>query len=370
MEEEKVENKAYRNYIWFLLIILVVFAFFTIRTLLESNNSFYVGNEKTIFVVLSAVIGTIAYAGIYVLGKAIFALISGFKIIDLNILVLRFYKDNNKLKVDFVFPEGWGGNVHVIPKKEDDKVKPILFHFGGAIFSIAIALLASIISMMIDKKIGYTISVSSLFGIIILIANLMPLYLDSINDGFSIRLLVSKDNKKAYLDNLRQKASLNYQIGELQDYIYDNYKNIFQAESLIYRYYYFMNKKDFTNAEEVCDKLLKYRHFVSSETVSLFEANKMYFYLLANNDEKCYDYYYSLDKTYRNYIISHENYETVKTAILLAAKVEKTYDLYEYILHYENSLKNKYKLSRVKYEEELVQSSKEKAYQIFPDWKD
>lgn len=371
-EEKSKKRKPYRNYLWFVLIVVLLIAIIIIRTLLQSNSNFFVGQEKTMFVILSFVLGILLYVIVYQIGKLIFALLSGFKVISANILILNFVKRDNKLKVEFVFPEGWGGAIHVIPNKEYNKCKPILFHFGGFIFTLLFVLIASLIMYFVDptRKLVYIILTLSMMGIIVLIVNMIPVYTDGINDGFAIRLLLDKNNKKAYLDNLYQYDALYLGNRELQDFSYADYDDIFQAYSLIYRYYYFMNKDDLESAKKVCDLMLEHRGFINSENIELAESNKLYFMLISESDEKCYDYYYSLSKEYRNFAISTSNYETLKTGLLIASKIEKTYDLYEHLLKSEKKTKDIYFKSRLAHEEKLVLKSQEIVLNAFPDWKD
>lgn len=369
MNEEKVK-KPYRNYLWFILIITIVFAFVIIRTLYQTETRHFSGQEKNIFVIAALFGGLIGFTILYHIGKILFALISGFKVISINILLLTFKKQGDKWKFDIVFPEGFGGMIHVVPNKDYDKCKPILFHFGGLITSVVLAGLISLILTFVDPthKLVFVSLTCSLAGIIVLLVNLLPLYTDSINDGFAIRLLLDKKNKKAYLDNLTQETSLKYQIGELKQIEYDDYNDTFQANSLIYQYYYYMDREDFYHAEKCCEKILEYRKFVFQDIVCLTEVNKLYFYVLRESSDKSYDYFYSLDKEYRNYALSTSNYETLKTGILLACKVEKTYDVYEHLLKSENKLKANYYPVRENAETKLIAKSKEITLSVFPDW--
>ncbi len=369
MDEVK-EKKPYRNYIWFLLIVVVVFAFVLIRTLFEAETNVFSSREKSGIIIGSLIGGLIVFTIIYHLGKAIFALISGFEIMAINILFLTFSKQNKKWKLSLTFPEGFGGMVHVIAKKEYDKCNPILFHFGGLITCILIPFIISLILYFVDNtnKLLYISLIASLAGLIVLIMNLLPVYLDDVNDGFAIRLLLEKNNRKAYFDNLLQYSALYFQNGELKYFEYENYDDIFQVNSLVYQYYYFMDKNDYINAQKSCLKLLENKKFAFHEDVVLMEVNKLYFYLLKESNEKCYDYFYSLDKEYRNFALSGANYETLKTGILLAVKVEKTYDVFEHLLKNEQKTKESYYPCRIEKEDELIKKAKEIAYKEFPDW--
>lgn len=369
-KEESVKKKPYANLLWMVWAILIIYLFVVVQTLVQSDNSFFSGDENARFVIFSTIGGILLFSVIYNLGKAVFAKFTGFKIKAINILVLHFTKLDGKWNFDFVFPEGIGGNVHVVPDKEYSKCKPILFHFGGGITSLIITFVACLISSFLDssKKITFIFLILSLMGIVILIANLIPAYTDGINDGFAIRLLINKNNKKVYLDNLKQFAALNYGDGELMDVCYENYDDIFQGYSLIYRYYYFMNKEDFVNAEHVCDLMIEYNKFINSEDYDIAQTNKIYFVLLAKGNDSSYDYFYSLDKRFRNAAVSNANYEALKTGILIAGKVEKTYDLYEYLLKYEGKNAKKYYFTRIEAEKKLIQKSKEIVLKDFPDW--
>lgn len=369
MNEEKIK-KSYRNYAWLIIFVVFLYAFVVIKTLFDSNNNFFVGSEKTKFIIIAVISGFLLYTIIYQLGKIVFALLLGFKIVAVNILVIDIKNHDGKWKIDFAFPEGCGGNVHVLPKKEDEKCFPLIYQFGGVIFVVLFAVLLPLIFYFVDstRKMAYIALVLSLISIVVLLANFIPLYTDGINDGFTMRLLLNKDNTRVYMDNLRQYTALNYGIGELKKLEYDNYGDVFQTKSLIYQYYYYIKNNDLVNAEKTCLKILEHKEYLSDEEVDLAEVNKLYFILLKEDSDKCYDYYYSLDKEYRKYALSTNNYETLKVGFLLAGKVEKTYDLYEHLLKYENKLKDNYYPLCLENEKVLIANAKKIVLDIFPDW--
>lgn len=374
-EENKNIKKGYKNYTWLVLIALLALAFFMMRELYKYNE-FFTGRDSYIFIAATLIGGFLAYSTIYQIGKLIFGLLSGMKLVSANILIFNFYKEKGKLKFSFGLPEGWVGSMLMVPGKEDyNKVKPVLYHFGGLFGYFFAALVSILVCLMLEigdstKAALYTSCIVAVIGFLVIFLNLIPLYSDGLNDGFTIRLLLNKNNKKAYLDNALQKSALLYSNGEIKNYEYDNYDDIFQAESLLYKYYFYMNQNDQFYAEKIVDRMIENKAFLSLENAQVAVCNKMYFVLLKEGDDYCYDYYYGLDKEYRKFAVSKNNLEAIKTGILLSAKVEKSYDVYYYLTKtYKRSI-DKYYPSRRKYEIALIEKSIKLAEEKYPDWKD
>ena len=372
MEENKNTRKPYKNYTWIVMLGLLVLAFFMLRELYK-NQQFFSGNESYIFIALTLIGGFLGYSVVYQLGKLIFGLIAKMKLVSINILVFNIYKEKGKLKFGFGLPEGWIGNMLMVPGNENyKKVKPILYHFGGLFAYIFVAALSTLICFIVDptKAALYTALVVAVIGFLVIFVNLIPLYSDGLNDGFIIRLLINKKNKKPYLDNLLQKSALLYGNGEIVgNYEYDSYDDIFEAESLLYKYYFYMNQNDQFYGEKTIDRMIENKAFLSSENAQVAFSNKMYFVLLKESDDYCYDYYYNIDKEYRKFAMSKNNLEAIKTGLLLSAKVEKAYDLYAHLLNSYKKAIEKYYPSRRKYEIALIEKSIKLVEEKYPDWK-
>ena len=131
-----------------------------------------------------------------------------------------------------------------------------------------------------------------------------------------------------------------------------------------------MNQNDQFYGEKVIDKMISHKDFLSTENLQIAFSNKMYFVLLKECDDYCYDYYYALDKESRKFAVSKNSLEAIKTGILLAAKVEKSYDVYYYLTRAYKRTIDKYYPSRRKYEIALIEKSIKLAEEKYPDWKD
>lgn len=367
-EEIKNKRNPYKNYSWLVYIALLVFALVIFKNLYQYNEYF----DAIPFAIITLIGGFAGYYIVYILGKLIFGLIGKMKFISIHILFIKIYKENNKIKYALELSDSILGNVFMIPSTNDyNKVKPILYHFGGFISFMFVTVISVTVCYFIDPSAAlYTSLVLAFIGLLVIFINLNPLYSDSLTDGFAIRLLLNKKNKKPYLDNLLQKNALIYSNGTLNGaYKYDEYNDIFQAESLLYLYYYYMNQNDTFLAEKVLDKMIDNKDFLSLENVQLAYCNKMYFMLQKESNEYCYDYFYSLNKEYRKFSITKGNLEAVKTGLLLSAKVEKSYELYDYLLRsYKKSI-DKYYSSRRKYEIALIEKSIKQVEEMFPEWK-
>ena len=370
--EKKVLKKPYRNYSWFVFVVVIVLAITLLQTVFQPRNEFFTGNEVFLFIFFSILGGFIAYTIIYVLGKFIFGKICKMRLISINILFIRWKRIDGKLVTEFTLPDGWGGSVSMAPNADYDQCHPILYHFGGTIFSILVMILSSSILLSIDssKKLGYISLVVACVGLLVLVANLMPFWTDSIGDGFAIRLLLNKENRKVYFDNALQYEALLTGQGSLNpDYEYDHYNDTLQAESLIYRYYYWLNNENYEKAEAIVDLLLENKKYLSNENALIAQNAKLYFSLLRKNNDESYDYYYSLERDIRHYSISTTSLESIKTGLLVAAKVEKTYDLYHHLKKSIQKLENDYYFTLKETELKLIQQSIELVEAMYPDWK-
>lgn len=364
-------KKPYKNYTWFVLIVLLIVAFVILKSLYEENTHFS-GNESYYFIFGTIIGGFLGYSIIYQLGKLVFGLLSGMKFVSISLLIFNIAKVQGETKFSVGAPEGWLGNTHMIPGNENyDKVKPILYHFGGLFAYIIAAIGSSLICLALDstRKLLFVALVCAVIGLLVILLNLMPLYSDGLNDGFTIRLLLEKENKKPYLDNLLQYNALHYGNGSLkEDYNYERYDDAFQAASLLYKYYFYMENKEHRNAEKICDMMIDYKDYLSFEAKQIAYNGKLYFMLLRETDEVCYDYFYSIDKDFRKFPVSKDSLEGIKTGLLIASKVEKSYDLYEYLVNAYPKLVDSYYPTKVKREMELIEKSLNIVAEQHPDW--
>lgn len=367
----ETRKKPYKNYTWFVLLVLLIVAFVILKSLYEENTHF-TGNETYYFIFGTIIGGFLGYSIIYQLGKLVFGLLGKMKFVSISLIIFNFYKKDNKINFEIGAPEGWLGNTHMIPGSDDyNKVNPFLLHFGGLFAYVITVISSSLICYALDssRKALFVALVCAVIGLLVILLNLMPLYSDGQNDGFTIRLLLNKENKKPYLDNLLQYNALHYGNGTLkEDYKYNRYDDIFQAASLLYKYYFYMENKEHRAAEKICDMMIDYKDYLPLETVQIAYNGKLYFMLLRESDEVCYDYYYSLNKDYRKFPVSKDSLEGIKTGLLIASKVEKSYDLYEYLTIAYPKLIDSYYDSQVKRELELIQKSLNIVASEHKDW--
>lgn len=370
MNSEK--RKPYRNYSWAVFIVVILVAITLIQTVLQARKDFFDGSQLYIFIVLAILGGFFGYTIVYFIGKLIFGKIAGFRLININLLILRFTRIEGKIHMEFSSPDGWGGSVLMAPNRPYDRCYPILYHFGGTIVSILTMVISSLIALSVDptKKIGYIVLSLACVGILVLIVNLFPCWVDYVSDGFAIRLLIRKENRKPYLDNLLQEESLLTGYHQLTDeYVYERYDDTLQARSLVYRYYFYMNNKQYKEARDVLKLMIENKGFLPRNLALLAQTMELYFVLLEKSDEEAYDYYYSLDRQDRNYAVSLSSFENIKVGLLVACKVEKSYELYQHIKKGIKKTEDNYYFTRREYEEELIKKSIALVEEKYKEWK-
>lgn len=371
-EEKKVLKKPYRNYSWAVFVIVIIVAFALLQTVLQPRSEFFRGNDVYIFIFASIIGGFLGYAVVYSIGKFIFGKLSGFRLASMNILLIRLTRIEGKLQFEFCLPDGLGGAIFMVPNKQYERCHPFLYHFGGTIFTILVMVVSSIVCLFVDptKKLGYIALCLACVGVLVLIVNMLPFWTDGVNDGFAIRLLINKENRKAYFDNALQQEALLTGHHELKDeYVYDHYDNTFQAASLIYRYYYYIDHDQEKEARKIIDLMLENKGYLLHEQALFAENMKLYYYLLEHNDEESYDYYYSLERENRNFAISTSSLDNIKVGLLIAGKVEKSYDLFTHLIKAEKKAEDSYYFSRRDKEIALCDKSIKLILEKYPDWK-
>lgn len=356
MEEEKKNVNKYHNqsiYVWVVVLILSYFLGQAIFS--DAGNAF--GTQPYGYAILAIICGYILSTILYELGKLIFGKIAGYNLIYINLFGFTFIKNkDNKTYFKFTKFENYGGKTLMAPKSNKSCLS--LYLLGGSIFSSIITALMIVGSHLLVKEIGlrmliYIEYIMATVMLIILIFNLAPFLNDDLFDGFVLRLVHHYKFKEQYHKILLEENALITGRGELLYFEDVDYSNPLISKASLYNYYYLLDK-DEEKAKEMLQIGLDNSNYLPDESVGILLSNKYYFKLMNDNYEKVGEEFYKEEKGYRKISVSYNNYETIKTALLVSSLVDSSYDLYEHILNVMDKKKNNFSCLRLEKENQLI----------------
>ena len=357
---EKKEKPIYRNQSIFVWVVVLFLAYILGRSIFPLASSSYKGNSLLISV-LVLLLGFIFSTILYEVGKIIFGKIAGYKLVKTNILGFTWTKQNNKAKFSFTRFTRYGGETLMSPKK--DKASLVLLSLGGSIFAILINVICLVLLTIFTNNTKYDFLLYSQYifstiALLILIFNLAPVLNDEMYDGFVLRIYFSKkDFMKQYHQLLIQQERIISNTGKITLIEHFDLQNPLLNSVYVYNCYYYLDNNDFVQGEKIAiEGLEKGLYLTESEKAKLYNI-KFYFALLRNEEEKVGNEFYKLDRSLRKQIINPHNFESLKTALLIASIIDSSYDLYEYLTLQIDKDKNKYYASRVNIEENLIDKS-------------
>ncbi len=365
-EEKEIKPAPYKNWSIAVFVILLAFLFVLGRELFSKFSS----DNIMLFTIVTVVIGYLLNTIIYELGHLIFGKIAGYRLLEFNLFGLAFKKQQGQLKFGLSAFENIGGKTTMVPKSE--KAKPILYLFGGGILYVIVsaALFAFALSSKDLGDITWGIFIIIAIGMVIIVYNLLPLRMDSYTDGFIIRMLVTrKGSVKAYHDNLLQEEALNNDIEQLKLVEYEDYANTFEAQSLIYKYYYYIHHDQFEDAEKTADMIIKVSSYLLDESIGEAYSAKAYFILMNKGVEETNKFLWEIKKAERNFISSSSQFQTMKSALGIVGLIDNNFDEYDYIMHKFDKVKDHYRYqARIEDEMKMINAVLEKIKKNNPSW--
>lgn len=370
MEEIKKEEKPYFNFSWVIYIGMVVIGCILARVLIDQFSVSTTSIPFVLFNVLMIIYGFVSCILVYQLGKVIFSIIAGFKIVSINILLVGIRFSNGKAKLYFGGKDDYSVRVQIAPKKE--KVNLNLALLGGTIATlIAVGITYGLIfGLSASSNAKYFFIVSSFFYAFNLVLYVIPTRMDHLNDGFSL-FLISKgqEYKEALLRNYRNLDAL-YSNKELEYYDYGTSSNPLALEGDIYNYYYLLNKGEVEKADELASFMAtKNKFFVEEKHSVTALVSKVYSMCEKDEVDALKDYYWKIDTTTRKVFTNKNNLEAIKTALYIFAFVDESEEEFAKTLENVTKAKNKYLYEeRIETELKLIDNVKEKVHSAHPEW--
>lgn len=316
-----------------LLLIFVIAMVFGLTVIREfSYNSRMDNGEFALFVVGSILTGVIFNAILYELGHIIGAKIGRYEILSVNIIGFCFYKFDGKFKFKFAAVDGLTGETKIIPKadaKKEPNPTPYLL-FGTLLYVIeliVILVLFSYFTSTRDKTLtaaAYFLLIVMTIGGLILLYNITPLKLDTVNDGYRLTLTSNAKNKIAFNELLRVENAISTGDANIEIKTFEQITN-FTADLNLNKVYLLLENRDYAEAEKLLDIILNGKNDLSPKTYIRARAQKIYINIISKDLKDATEFYEKeVDVQERREISRDVSMASIRTYILMAGLLDKS----------------------------------------------
>ena len=357
-----------------IIVLAVVFGMTVLQT--HSSESSLSGFPYALYILGAVISGAIFNAILFELAHILGAKIGKYNIISVNILGFCFYKEENKTKFKFSSFDGLTGETKIVPKEGMvEKANPYPYLLFGSVFfvveAVVVMLLFSIFRLSEDrgiKDIAYGLLTFGAIGLVILIYNILPFKIDSMTDGYRLTMVSNPKNKMAFNELLRVEYEIEQGNDNVEVKVFDEITN-FTADLNLNRVYALLDKKDYSAAEEILDKIVNAKEEVSAKVYIRARAQKIYINLITKDIEEAKDYYEKeVPVSERREISNDVSMASIRAYLLMSGLLDKSRS--ECII----ALNNVYRAfkqtpkNRQATEVELFNEALDKVIAAHPDW--
>lgn len=320
-----------------------------------------------VVLVVAYLFNAICLEVLHVLG----AVFGGYKVTSFNILGICIYKTVDKWKIGFRDFNGISGETKIAPNKEKKNINLLTWF---PIFGYAVELATCIVVTTIITKNSPVAWLRPAAIIFILISsmiafyNLVPLKLDSMTDGYRIRLFTKPVNIKAYNEMLTIQE--NQRLGKSVENIpvFDEITE-YTAEINMLAMYKFLEEEKFEEAGKILDQLLEHKNVLNINEYNRLIAQKLYLAILVEPIEdakKLYDEICPIE--IRRFMANDISMASIRAYILIAGMIEGSESEVQFAKSKVEKAKKKALASQIKAEEKLLDKALNYVYENHPKW--
>ena len=319
-----------------LIVYLIIIAFAIVfgLTVLQAHQqeSSLTGIFYVLYIIGSVLVGAILNAVLFEVAHVIGAKIGKYQIVSVNILGLCFYKDGGKRKVRFTSFDGLTGETKIVPKEGMvEKANPYPYLFFGSLFYVveivAVMVVFSIFRKAEDlalRDMAYSLLTIGAIGLVILIYNILPLRIDSMTDGYRLTMVSNPKNKLAFNELLRVEYEISQGNDDVEIRIFDEITN-FTADLNLNKVYALLDKKEYSEAEAILDKIIVAKQDVSEKVYIRARAQKIYINLITKDLDQAKEYYEKeVPVSERREISNDVSMASIRAYLLMSGLLDKS----------------------------------------------
>ena len=314
------------------VIILALAAVFGLVVIREYSPKSGLSSGIFILFVAGAIIaGVLFNAILFELAHIVGAKVGGYKITFVSILGFTFHKVDDKFKFRFSSYDGLTGETKIIPNlKRKKPANPVPFLTFGTVF-YAIEVVAVVLSFAILKRdelptsvnnIAYFLLIMMAVGGMILFYNIIPLRLDSMTDGYRLRLVSGKKNKEAF------NAMLLGETASTEEQHQEQSVSSFSSDLKVNEMFVCLSEDKFVEAEQLVDTIIedaKTNKKISNKALIESKANKIYLMFVNHDFEEAKKYCEEGFSLHDKKELSEEsNLSCLRAYILLSGLVDRS----------------------------------------------
>ena len=355
-----------------LIVVALLIVFTVIKPTLEEYylSSYKVGPLLFIILVLLIAypVNAIGLEALHALG----AVIGGYKVTSFNVSYFCFYKTTDKTKFAFREFNGITGETKIAPKKE--KLNPNLFiwlpMFGYAL-EIALCVVIATLVKSADMNILWLRPAAFVFILVssmIAFYNLIPLKLDSMTDGYRLRLFNKEINLKAYNEMLviQEDQRLGKNIENIP--VFEEITE-YTAEINMLAMYLHLEKEEYDEATKILDSLMENKKVLNVNDYNRLIAQKLYLAIFMNPISEVKRLYDEICPTeIRRFIANDMSMPCIRAYVLIAGMIEESESEVQFAKSKVEKAKKRSLASEVKTEEKLLEKAINYVYENHPKW--
>ena len=357
-----------------LLIFLIDIAagFVVAYTILPNYSVDFMG--RFAFVMFTAIIAFILNGVGLELLHALGGKIGGYEVSLINIFGFQFEKLNNKWKFSYKDYNGLLGETKLAPKKDKLNLKPYVWAptIGYIVEVVVGAVLLIVMKQnesieIIPSWIGLGAIIFITISSMLALYNLFPVRLNSMNDGYRLRLLSDAKNTEALNELFRVENLLRqgFEVDEIKTF--ENINDFTTGVNLFYVYEK-LAKKDHKEALRVIDLMLAKQESLSTETVYRLLAQKMYVLTMDNIDKAKEFYDEEVKDKARVFIANDKSAESIRAYVLIAGLIDKSQSEVELVKKRFARVNSESLEARKNIEQKLFEEAVLKVEKEHPEW--
>ena len=316
------------------VIILALAAVFGLVVVREFSTKSNMDTGIFILFIAGAILtGVVFNSVLYEVSHIIGAKIGGYYVTSVSILGFTFYKENKRWKFRFASFDGLTGETKIIPNTQRKKPSnPIPFLTAGtlsyAIEVVAIVLLFSILTRedasQTSRNFAYFLIVVMAVGGIIIFYNIIPFQLDSMTDGYRLRLVSGKKNREAFNKMLLGETEVGDDEGKKEKQEITS----FSSDLKLNQVYLLLNDEKYLEAETLIDSILETDNEgkkTSNKTIAEVKSHKLFLLFMNHPIEEAQDYCEKHLSIHEKKVISDENSLVhLRAYVLVSALIDRS----------------------------------------------
>lgn len=317
-----------------LLVYIVIFIFaviFGVIVLREhAGRSGLAGWQYFLYILGAIVAGVVLNSLLFETGHALGAKIGGYTVFSFNVIGFCFYKSENKTKFKFSSFDGLAGETKIVPnEKAKRKPNPLPYCWFGTLI-LLVLFLAEVIVFSIFKdsvtlmNFAYFLLIVGVIGVMILFYNILPLRLDTLTDGYRLRLISNVKNREAYNELLRVEYAISHGEKNVEVKTFAEITN-FTAELNLNKVYVLFDQGKYEEALPLISDIINAKTDVSEKTYIRAKAQEIYIKLMTLSLEEAQEYYdknVSMDE--RRIISNDISMTSIRAYILMSGLLDKS----------------------------------------------